>query len=125
MQSLDQNVSLLMVLTALERLLSIILFITSFVYKASFLEVGFTWIASIMLLDGTTSPKHFGIKVPLTSYSTSNMKSRSAKAIEISKVDVCLMEETPMLPKYGLHNIDQLLRFITNPNLAFGGKIMS
>lgn len=29
-----------------------------------------------------------------------------------------------MLPKYGLHNMDQLLRAIANPNLPFGGKIM-
>ncbi|GBP31300.1 hypothetical protein EVAR_31425_1 [Eumeta japonica] len=29
-----------------------------------------------------------------------------------------------MLPKYGLQNIDQLLRSVGNPDLPFGGKVM-
>jgi len=39
-------------------------------------------------------------------------------------VDVFLLEKAPMLPKYGLQYINQLLRFIANPNLPFGGEIL-
>ena len=34
------------------------------------------------------------------------------------------MDEAPMLPKYELKNMNQLLRAIGNPNLPFGGKIV-
>ena len=34
------------------------------------------------------------------------------------------MNEAPMLPMYGLKNMDQFLRAIGDPNLPFGGKIV-
>lgn len=64
------------------------------------------------------------MQVPLTPESKSNIKPGSAKAKELARIDVFLMDEAPMLPKYGLNNMDQLLRSIGNPNLTFGGKIM-
>src|SRR5207248_7058449 len=73
---------------------------------------------------GQTSHKTFGLKVPLSSDSISSIKPGSVKATELAQVDVFLMDEAPMLPKYGLQNMDQLLRSITNPNLPFGGKIL-
>lgn len=64
------------------------------------------------------------MQVPLTPQSKSNIKPGSAKAKELARIDVFLMDEAPMQPKYGLNNMDQLLRSIGNPNLTFGGKIM-
>lgn len=76
----------------------------------------FTGFASILLPDGRTSHKTFGVKMPLPSQSFSNIKPASAKSAK---------DEAPMLPKYGLHNnMDQLLLAIGNPNLPFGGTIV-
>ena len=62
--------------------------------------------------------------MPLNSDSISNIEPGSSKAKELAKINVFLMDEAPMLPKYGLHNMDQLLRSIGNPNIPFGGKIV-
>ena len=86
--------------------------------------MAFTGIASILLPNGETSHKTFGLKVPLTAESISSIIPGSVKANELAKYDIFLMDEAPMLPKYGLHNMDQLLRALGNPNLPFGGKIV-
>lgn len=44
--------------------------------------------------------------------------------MQLAEIDIFLMEEAPMLPKYGLQNIDQLLRSIGNSDLPFGGKVI-
>ena len=86
--------------------------------------MAFTGIASILLPNGRTSHKTFGLKVPLTAESVSNIKPGSSKGRELAQVQVFLMDEAPMLPKYGMHNMDQLLRALGNPHLPFGGKIV-
>ena len=86
--------------------------------------MAFTGIASILLPNGRTSHKTFALEVPLTPESKSKIVPGSAKARELSKFDVFLMDEAPMLPKYGLANMDNLLRSIGNPDLPFGGKIV-
>lgn len=86
--------------------------------------MAFTGIASVLLPNGRTSHKTFGLQVPLTAESVSNIKPGSSKGRELAKVQVFLMDEAPMLPKYGMHNMDQLLRALGNPNLPFGGKII-
>ena len=48
----------------------------------------------------------------------------SSRGLELVQVDVIVLDEPPMLPKYGLQNLDQLFRSIANPNLSFGGKIL-
>ncbi|XP_055871668.1 uncharacterized protein LOC129923663 [Biomphalaria glabrata] len=84
--------------------------------------MAFTGIASILLPNGRTSHKTFGLSVPLTPESVSNIKLGSMKAAQLAEVDVFLMDEAPMLPKYGLSTIDQLLRAIGNAKEPFGGK---
>ncbi|GBP88196.1 ATP-dependent DNA helicase pif1 [Eumeta japonica] len=86
--------------------------------------VAFTGIASILLPHGRTSHKIFGLRVPLTPDSASSIKPNSSKARQLAEIDIFLMDEAPMLPKYGLQNIDQLLRSVGNPDLPFGGKMM-
>lgn len=86
--------------------------------------MAFTGIASILLPQGRTSHKTFGLRVPLTSQSISSIKPGSPKAKELAEVNIFLMDEAPMLPKYGLCNIDQLLRSIADPDTPFGGKVM-
>ncbi|GBP51865.1 PiggyBac transposable element-derived protein 4 [Eumeta japonica] len=81
-------------------------------------------IESILLPHGRTSHKIFGLRVPLTPDSASSIKPNSSKARQLAEIDIFLMDEAPMLPKYGLQNIDQLLRFVGNPDLPFGGKVM-
>ncbi|CAG5052184.1 unnamed protein product [Parnassius apollo] len=66
----------------------------------------------------------FGLKVPLTPDSVSSIVPNSSKARHLAEIDIFLMDEAPMLPKYGLQNIDQLLRSIGNSNLPFGGKVI-
>lgn len=86
--------------------------------------MAFTGIASILLPNGRTSHKTFGMKVPLTPDSVSSIKPNSSKARLLAEIDIFLMDEAPMLPKYGLHSIDQLLRSIGNSDLPFGGKVI-
>ncbi|GBP60014.1 hypothetical protein EVAR_41296_1 [Eumeta japonica] len=76
--------------------------------------VAFTGIASILLPHGRTSHKIFGLRVPLTPDSASSIKPNSSKARQLAEIDIFLMDEAPMLPKYGLQNIDQLLRSVGN-----------
>lgn len=83
----------------------------------------FTVIAPILLPDGSTPHKAFGLKVPSTSNSISNIKPRSTKGAEFSKVEVFLMDETPKLPKYGLHHIDKLPSPLRNLYLPFSEKV--
>ncbi|XP_036340182.1 uncharacterized protein LOC118749494 [Rhagoletis pomonella] len=106
----------------------------TFIYKTLFYVLtgkqckvkcmAFTGIASILLPNGRTAHKTFGLKVPLSPGSVSSITPGSPKASKLAETDIFLMDEAPMHPKYGLKNIDQLLRSIANPNVPFGGKIM-
>ncbi|CAG5059903.1 unnamed protein product [Parnassius apollo] len=86
--------------------------------------MAFTGIASILLPNGRTFHKTFGLKVPLTPDSVSSIVPNSSKARHLAEIDIFLMDEAPMLPKYGLQNIDQLLRSIGNSDLPFVGKVI-
>ena len=86
--------------------------------------MAYTGIAATLLPFGLTTHKTFGLKVPLSSDSVSCIRPGSSRGLELAQVDVFLLDEAPMLPKYGLQNMDQLLRSIANPNLPFGGKIL-
>ncbi|XP_054274451.1 uncharacterized protein LOC128994153 [Macrosteles quadrilineatus] len=86
--------------------------------------MAYTGIASILLPEGRTTHRTFGLKVPLTSDSKSSIQPGTQKAQELAEVDVFMMDEAPMLPKYGLSCIDGLLRSLGNRNLPFGGKTM-
>ena len=86
--------------------------------------MAYTGIAATSLPFGLTRHETFGLKVPLSSDSVSCIRPGSSRGLELAQVDVFLLDEAPMLPKYGLQNMDQLLRSIANPNLPFGGKIL-
>ena len=75
--------------------------------------MAFTGIAAMLVPHGHTSHKTCGLKIPFIAESVSNIKPGSAKARELAKIDIFLMDEAPMLPKYGLQNIDQLLHYST------------
>nr|XP_015925120.2 uncharacterized protein LOC107452988 [Parasteatoda tepidariorum] len=85
--------------------------------------MAYTGIAAILLPSGQTTHRTFGLKVPLTSDSRSSIKPGLPKANALKGAHMCLMDEAPMMSKYGLHNIDELLRAICN-NMSFGGKVM-
>ncbi|XP_054289208.1 uncharacterized protein LOC129004674 [Macrosteles quadrilineatus] len=86
--------------------------------------MAFTGIASILLPEGRTTHKTFGLKVPLTNDSKSSIKRGSSKFKELEAVNMFMMDEAPMLPKYGLDCMDELLRDLSDRNSPFGGKIM-
>lgn len=62
--------------------------------------------------------------MPLNSDSIINIQPGSSKAKELAKINVFLMDEALLLPKYGLHNMDQLLRSTRNNDIPFGRKIV-
>lgn len=55
--------------------------------------MAFTRIASLFLPKGHTSHKTGGLKVPLTAGCISNIKPGSAKARELTEIDIFLMDE--------------------------------
>ena len=84
--------------------------------------MAFTSIASILLPNGKTSHKTFKLNVPQTADCDLSIKISSPKALELEKINVFLMDEAPMVFKYGLNIMDQFLHKIGNSNLPFGGK---
>ena len=86
--------------------------------------MAFTGIAAILLPDGKTVHKTFGLGVPIFSDSTSSFGIESPEAIELKNMDVIIWDEAPMAPRYALEVIDRTLKDIMKNNLPFGGKIM-
>lgn len=76
----------------------------------------FARIASILLPDTLTSHKTVWLKVPLTPDLISCVKPHSSDEIILAEIDIFLIDEAEMRPKYGLQNIYQLLRS--------GGKVI-
>lgn len=69
-----------------------------------------TGIASTLLSEGATAHKTFNLAVPLQSNSTSRIKPGTNKAEHLKTIDAFFLDEAPMLPKYGIENIDEKLR---------------
>jgi len=86
--------------------------------------MAFTGIAATLLPNGKTIHKVFGLPVPLFADSTSNIKFQSKEANRLKFVDVFILDEAPMAPRYALEIIDRTLRDIMQNDLYFGGKIM-
>lgn len=80
---------------------------------------------SLVCTFGPTTHKIFGLKLPLSSDLNSSIRPGSNNTKELAQVNNFLIYEVPMLPKYGLRNMDKLLRSVANPNLAFGRNIWS
>lgn len=63
--------------------------------------------------------RNFGLRVPLTPEAVSDIIPIIAEVAALTKVDVFLMDQASMLPKYRLTNMDKMLRAIENKILAF------
>lgn len=63
--------------------------------------------------------RNLGLRVPLTPEAVSDIIPIIAAAAELTKVDIFLMDQDSMLPKYRLTNMDQMLRAIENKILPF------
>ncbi|XP_011859489.1 PREDICTED: ATP-dependent DNA helicase RRM3-like [Vollenhovia emeryi] len=86
--------------------------------------MAFTGIAATLLPNGRTVHKVFGLPVPLFNDSTSNIKVQSKEADILKLVDVFILDEAPMAPRYVLEIMDRTLRDIMQNDLYFGGKIV-
>ncbi|XP_071643019.1 uncharacterized protein [Temnothorax longispinosus] len=86
--------------------------------------MAFTGIAATLLPNGKTIHKVFGLPVPLFADSTSNIKVQSKEAENLKLVDVFVVDEAPMAPRYVLEIMDRTLRDIMQNDLYFGGKIV-
>lgn len=88
-------------------------------------NMGTTGIASTLLIYGMTAHKTFNLDVPLRSDSESRVKVGTIKGTFLAKVDAFFLDEAPMLPRYGLENIDRKLRELRHqPEIPFGGAIV-
>ncbi|XP_063215752.1 uncharacterized protein LOC134527212 isoform X2 [Bacillus rossius redtenbacheri] len=87
--------------------------------------VAWTGIASILLTGGTTSHSLFKFSVPLTNDSVCNISHQSKEAELLRACSLIIWDEAPMAPKHALHQVDALLRDITNNDRTkFGGKVL-
>ncbi|XP_011859026.1 PREDICTED: uncharacterized protein LOC105556539, partial [Vollenhovia emeryi] len=86
--------------------------------------MAFTGIAATLLPNGKTVHKVFGLPVPLFDDSTSNIKIQSKDADNLKRVNVFILDEAPMAPRYVLNIMDRTLRDIMQNDLDFGGKIV-
>ncbi|XP_063990617.1 uncharacterized protein LOC135169496 [Diachasmimorpha longicaudata] len=90
----------------------------------SICTMAFTGIAAILLPQGKTLHKTFGIPVPILPDSVSNIKSQSKEAEYLRNVDFFIWDEAPMAPRSAMELIDRTLRDLMDTHLPFGGKIM-
>ena len=84
----------------------------------------FTGIAATLLPFGKTVHKAFDFKVPLYSDSVSGFKLQSKEADYSRSVDMFILDEAPMAPRYALKAIDSSLRTFMKNYIPFGGKTM-
>ena len=81
-------------------------------------------IAATLIPGGQTCHSRFGLSVPFTRDSKSNISLQSSKARYIKSAKVVIIEEASMAPEYFLTELDRLLRDITGNNNHFGNKII-
>ncbi|XP_044010215.1 ATP-dependent DNA helicase PIF1-like [Aphidius gifuensis] len=86
--------------------------------------MAFTGIAAILLPQGRTMHKVFGMPVPMFADSTSNFRAQSKEARELLDYDILICDEAPMAPRYCIELADRTYRDLTKNELPFGGKIM-
>ena len=86
--------------------------------------MAFTGIAATLLPLGKTIHKTFNFTVPIYSDSTSGFNLQSKEADYLRKVDVFILDEAPMAPRYALEAVDASLRNFMKNDLPFGGKVM-
>ena len=86
--------------------------------------MAFPGISAILLPEGKTVHKTFGLPVPLYSDSSSNIKVQSNQGEYLKNVDFFIWDEAPMAPRYALEVADRTLRDMMNNNKPFGGKVI-
>uniref|UniRef100_A0ABD2WRH7 ATP-dependent DNA helicase n=1 Tax=Trichogramma kaykai TaxID=54128 RepID=A0ABD2WRH7_9HYME len=65
-------------------------------------SMAFTGIAALLLPNGKTVHKTFGLPVPLFSDSSSNIKAQSKQGIYLKETQVFIWDEAPMAPRWRL-----------------------
>lgn len=83
-----------------------------------------TGIAATLLPNRRTVHKTLGLPVPLFSDSTSSIKVQSKEGQYLKNVDIFILGEAPMAPRFALEVMDRTLRDIMKNDIAFGGKIV-
>ncbi|XP_051163765.1 ATP-dependent DNA helicase pif1-like [Leptopilina boulardi] len=86
--------------------------------------MAFTGIAATLLPNRKTVHKTLGLPVPLFSDSTSSIKVQSKEGQYLKNVDIFILDEAPMAPRFALEVMDRTLRDIMKNDIAFGGKIV-
>ncbi|XP_036141530.1 ATP-dependent DNA helicase pif1-like [Monomorium pharaonis] len=82
--------------------------------------MAFTGIAATLLPSGKTVHKVFGLPVLLFNDSTSNIKIQSKEDDKLKLVNVFILDEAPMAPRYVIEIMDRTLRDIIQNDLYFG-----
>lgn len=94
------------------------------------LATAWTGIAALLLEEGTTLHRLFGLPVPVQPGSVSSIKINSEKAKVLRKSKIIIIDEASMVPAAAIDCIDRLLRDIMkfenqiNENILMGGKIV-
>ncbi|XP_058808397.1 uncharacterized protein LOC131673993 [Phymastichus coffea] len=86
-------------------------------------SMAFTGIAAILLPQGKTVHKTFGLPVPMYSDSSS-ITAQSKDGLLLKETKVFIWDEAPMAPRYALEIVNRTLQQFMNNNLPFGGKVM-
>jgi len=74
--------------------------------------MAFTGIAATLLPNRKTIHKILGLPVPLFANSTSNIKVQSKEPKKLKLVNIFIIDEAPMAPRYVLEIMDRTLRDI-------------
>ena len=82
-----------------------------------------TGIAATLLPEGRTAHKTFSLNVPLSPHSKSNIKKGSKDGYELAEVDVFFLDEAPILPRYGMENMDGKVQELHENTLPVGGTV--
>ncbi|XP_044005453.1 uncharacterized protein LOC122850360 [Aphidius gifuensis] len=86
--------------------------------------MSFTGVSAILLPNGKTVHKAFGLPVPLFFDSTSHIKIQSKEAQIMKDYDLLIWDEGPMAPRYCMEIGDKTYKYFMDSNLPFGGKVM-
>ncbi|XP_025407162.1 uncharacterized protein LOC112681109, partial [Sipha flava] len=106
----------------------------TFVYKClinSCIEMGYdvipvacTGIAAILLPGGRTLHSRFKLPLILTDTSVSSLKVNSKETSIIRKSKFIIWDEAPMASACALMVVNQLLKYMMENNVFFGGKVI-
>jgi hypothetical protein len=81
-------------------------------------------VAAILLPEGRTMHRTFGLPFNLDCESSCFAKPNNKLGKELINTDVIIIDEISMVPKYALEMIDKKLRELNELDVPFGGKIV-